>query len=93
LPRGECAGLKRNGSSGPWAQVKAFEDRGDQIGGWPFELHPHGWGLGIPDGVWKLIDHDISEVAVHLWNWVTKSTPPPEQPEPTTHPRSDPGFW
>ncbi len=46
LPRGQYAGLRRNGSSGPWAQVKSIEDQGDQLSGWPFELHPHNCGTG-----------------------------------------------
>jgi hypothetical protein len=91
LPRGQYAGLTRKGSHGPWAQVRAFEDRRSHVSGWPFELHPHNWTLGIPQGVWKLISDDASELAGHLWDWVATGTAPAEHPEPTTHPRQ--GYW
>ena len=91
LPRGQYAGLTRKGSHGPWAQVRASEDRGSHVSGWPFELHPHNWTLGIPQGVWKLISDDASELAGHLWDWVATGTAPAEHPEPTTHPRQ--GYW
>ncbi len=93
LSAGEFAGLKRRGSSGPWAQVRAFEDRGDLVGGWPFELHKHRWTLGVPDGVWKLIGDQSSDVAAHLWNWVAACAAPAEQPQPTTRPRAGQGYW
>ena len=60
LPRGQYAGLTRKGSHGPWAQVRAFEDRRSHVSGWPFELHPHTWTLGIPREVWKLISDDTA---------------------------------
>ena len=92
-PRGQYAGLTRNGSAGPWAQVRAVEERGSHVRGWPFELHPHSWTLGVPDGVWKLISDDASEVAGHLWDWVATGTAPAEHPEATTHPRQGQGYW
>ena len=87
LPEGEFAGLRRQGSSGPWAQVRGFEDRGEHPSGWPFELHPHSWTLGVPEGVWKLIGSDVGDVAALLWMWVTTGTPPADHPQPTAHPR------
>jgi hypothetical protein len=93
LPRGEYAGLTRKGSHGPWAQVRAFEDRGSHVRGWPLELHPHTWSLGVPQGVWKLISDDASDVAGHLWDWVATGTAPAEHPEPTTHPKQGQGYW
>ena len=93
LPRGQRAGLTRKGSHGPWAQVRAFEERGSHVSGWPFELHPHSWTLGVPDGVWKLISDDTGDVAAHLWDWVATGTAPAEHPEPTTHPKQGQGYW
>ena len=93
LPRGQYAGLTRKGSHGPWAQVRAFEDRRSHVSGWPFELHPHNWTLGIPHGVWKLISDDTGDVAAHLWDWVSAGTAPAEHPEPTTYPTPGQGFW
>jgi len=93
LPKGAYAGFKRSGSLGSWAQVRAFEERGNKVVGWPFELHPHHWSLGIPEGVWKLIDSDVSAIAETLWDWVTKSTPPTELPEPTHRPVAGQSFW
>ena len=93
LPQGQYAGLTRPGSNGPWAQVRAFEDRGRHVSGWPFELHPHSWTLGVPDAVWKLTSDNARDVAEHLWAWVATRTPPAEQPEPTTHPTPGQGYW
>lgn len=93
LPPGDHAGIERKGSNGPWAQVRAFEDRGVRGRGWPFELHPHKWSLGVPHGVWKLISDDVNDVAEALWSWVAVGMSPAEHPEPTTRPTPGWSFW
>lgn len=93
LPKGSYAGVKRLGSQGPWAQVSHFERRGRSASGWPFELHPHDWRLGVPDRVWKLITDDIDEVSTLVWDWVVTATPPRAHPSPTTWTYSRIGFW
>lgn len=93
LPEDKYAGVKRLGSSGPWAQVRGFEIRRNGASGWPLELHPHDWQLGVPDVVWKLISDESAEVSTILWDWVTAGTPPLDHHSPSARPNAVDGYW
>jgi hypothetical protein len=87
------AGLKRNGSTGPWAQIKAYTGGGTRFGGWPYELHPHDWSRGAPEGVWGLISNDADDLAADAWSWLTRGEPPAGFPKPNKHPGPGASFW
>lgn len=93
LPADQHATLTRHGRLGAWAQVRGYEQRRSGASGWPFELHPHDWILGVPGGVWKLISDDVDDVARDLWDWVADQTAPAEHPVPTARPNAKTGYW